>query len=158
MKGLRHWTFMETRFSCRDSSATWCWKRAGPRAIWCGELELRVENAMALEMPAKPAWSNSLEPLEGGWPSYEFGDGSNGFSGILRKPTGEPAVRVYSRSIADTPNRFTVEFQDALNEYQQDSYELVDPVDIALCGQEVSITLPASGIPNFDQAGRLLKV
>jgi hypothetical protein len=94
----------------------------------------------------------------GGWPSYEFGDGSSGFSGILRKPTGEPALRVYSRSIADAPNRFTVEFQDALNEYQHDSYELVDPVDIALCGQEVSTTLPASGIPNFDQAGRLLKV
>ena len=35
-----------------------------------GALQLRVENSMALEMPAKPAWSNSVEPLEGGWPSY----------------------------------------------------------------------------------------
>ena len=39
-----------------------------------GALQLRVENAVALEMPAKPVWSNSREPLEGGWPSYEFGD------------------------------------------------------------------------------------
>jgi Putative phage tail protein len=124
-----------------------------------GVLQARIENAAAVEQPSKPVCSNSTTSLSnGGWPSYEFGDGSSGLSGILRKPSGEPTVRVYSRSIADAPNRFTVEFQDALNEYQQDSYELVDPVDIALCGQEVSITLPASGIPNFDQAGRLLKV
>ena len=124
-----------------------------------GVLQLRVENSAGIEQPGKPACSNSTTGLSGGgWPSYEFGDGSNGFSGILRKPTGEPAVRVYSRSIADTPNRFTVEFQDALNEYQQDSYELVDPVDIALTGQEVSASLTAIGIPNFDQAGRILKV
>ena len=62
-----------------------------------GALQLRVENSLALEMPAKPAWSNSTEPLDGGWPSYEFGDGSNGFSGILRKANGEPSFRVYSR-------------------------------------------------------------
>ena len=47
-------------------------------------------------------------------------------------------MTVTSRSIADTPNRLSVEFQDALNGYQQDSYELVDPDDIALAGQEVS--------------------
>ncbi len=84
--------------------------------------------------------------VNGGWPSYEFGDGSNGFSGILRKPTGEPSVRVYSRSIADTPNCYAVEFQDALNGYQQDSYSLVDPDDVALSGQQVSATLTALGI------------
>ena len=124
-----------------------------------GVLQVRVENSAGMEQPAKPAWSNSTSALGGGgWPSYEFGDGSTGFSGILRKATGEPSVRVYSRNIADTPNRFTVEFQDALNDYQQDSYELVDPDDIALCGQEVSTTLAASGLPNFDQAGRILKI
>src|SRR5471030_3218743 len=109
-----------------------------------GVLQARIENAAAVEQPSKPACSNSTTGLSnGGWPSYEFGDGSSGLSGILRKASGEPAVRVYSRSIADAPNRFTVEFQDALNEYQQDSYELVDPVDIALTGQEVSASLTA---------------
>src|ERR1035441_2454131 len=58
-------------------------------------LELQVENSLALELPAKPAWSNSALPLDGGWPSYEFGDGSNGFSGLMRKPSGEPSFRVY---------------------------------------------------------------
>jgi hypothetical protein len=122
-----------------------------------GALQLQVENTAALERPAKPAWSNSTQPLDGGWPSYEFGDGSNGFSGILRRQNGEPSVTVTSRSIADTPNRLSVEFQDALNCYQQDSYELVDPVDIGLAGQEVSKTLPALGLPHYDQAARILK-
>ena len=122
-----------------------------------GTLQLQVENTAALERPAKPAWSNSTEPLNGGWPSYEFGDGSNGVSGILRRPNGEPSVTVTARGIADTPNRLSVEFQDALNGYQQDSFELVDPADIALAGQEVSKTLPALGLPHYDQAARILK-
>ncbi|MGA2770372.1 MAG: phage tail protein [Bryobacteraceae bacterium] len=122
-----------------------------------GVLQLQVENTAALERPVKPGWSNGTQPLNGGWPSYEFGDGSNGFSGILRRPNGEPSVTVTARSIADTPNRLSVEFQDALNGYQQDSYELVDPADIALAGQEVSKTLPALGLPHYDQAARILK-
>jgi hypothetical protein len=79
-----------------------------------GQLQLRVENA-AVEQSEKPEWSNSTEPLNGGWPSYEFGDGSTGFSGILRRQNGEPSVILSSRSTADTPNRLTAEFQDALN-------------------------------------------
>ncbi|HTX39692.1 MAG TPA: phage tail protein [Bryobacteraceae bacterium] len=123
-----------------------------------GLVQLRVEDTIANEAPTQAAWSNSTETLNGGWPSYEFGDGSTGVSGILRKPSGEPSVRVFCRSIADTPNQFVVEFQDSLNQYQQDSYTLVDPDDVALCGQVVSTTLAAIGIPNFDQAGRMLKV
>lgn len=123
-----------------------------------GALQLRVENTIAAEQPTKPAWSNSTLQINGGWAGYEFGDGSTGFSGILRRPNYEPAVRMYSRSMADTPNRFTVEFQDALNEYQQDSVSLVDPEDVARSGQEVSTTLNAIGIPNYDQASRILKV
>ena len=122
-----------------------------------GALEVRVENSLASEQGTKPEHSNGNESLDGGWPSYEFGDGSNGFSAMLRKPNGEPSVRVYSRSIADSPNRFSVEFQDELNEYQQDSFSLVDVDDVALSGQEVSTTLSALGLPNYDQASRILK-
>ena len=123
-----------------------------------GLLQLRPENTLALEAPTKPPWSNSSQPLAGGWPSYEFGDGSNGISGILRRASGEPSVRVYSRSMADTPNQLSVEFQDALNEYQQDSFSLVDPDDAALSGQEISATLNALGLPNYDQAARISKL
>ncbi len=123
-----------------------------------GVIECSVENTIAAEQPTQLAWSNSTEPANGGWPSYEFGDGSNGFSGILRKPTGESTVRVYSRSIADTPNCYAVEFQDELNDYQQDGYSLVDPDDVAVSGQQVSATLNAIGIANYNQAGRVLQL
>jgi hypothetical protein len=122
-----------------------------------GVLQLQVENTIALQQPVKPANSNSVAPFNGGWPSYEFGDGSNGFSSILRRENQEPTLSITSRNIGDTPNSFTVEFQDALNAYQQDSFALVDPDDIQLSGQEVSATLMALGIPNYDQAARILK-
>jgi Putative phage tail protein len=123
-----------------------------------GRLELRMENSMALERQSKPDWSNASEVVDGGWPSYEFGDGSNGISGILRSANGEPSVRLFSRSTADTPNRLTVEFQDSLNEYQQDSFSLVDADDVARGGQEVAAPLAAIGIANYDQACRVVKL
>jgi hypothetical protein len=122
-----------------------------------GVLQANVENTIALEGPSQPAWSNSTETLNGGWPSYEFGDGSNGFSGILRTASGAASVVLTSRSIADTPNDMSVEFQDSLNGYQQDSYEMVDSDDIALTGQMTSASLMALGLPQYDQAARILK-
>jgi hypothetical protein len=123
-----------------------------------GRLELRVESSLAVQHPVKPPGSNSVEALNGGWPAYEFSDGSAGFSGILRKPDGEPAIRLYARTAAETPNRFTVEFQDEHNEYQQDSLSLVDVDDATLTGREITAAFPALGIPNFDQAARILEL
>ena len=123
-----------------------------------GLLQLRVEDAIANENPTQPECSNSTETLNGGWPCYEFGDGSTGFTGILRLPTGAPSVRLYSRSMADTPNCLTVEFQDALNDFQQDSYTAVNAEDVTLCGQEITASLNAMGLPNNDQAGRILQM
>jgi hypothetical protein len=121
-----------------------------------GLLTLRVENTMALQQPTKPGGSNSTEVLNGGWPAYEFSDGSAAFSGILRKASGDPTIRLYAQSGADTPNRLTVEFQDEFNEYQQDSLSLVDVDDALLTQREVTATFPALGLPNFDQATRVL--
>ena len=120
-----------------------------------GLLQLQVENSIALQQPTQPAWTNSTEPLNGGWPAYEFSDGSTGVANILRKANGEPSVQVSSRSIADTPNQVTVEFQDAFNGYQQDSLLTVDVDDIQLTGQVITTTLMALGIPNYDQAARI---
>jgi hypothetical protein len=122
-----------------------------------GRLQLRVENNLALQQPEKLAWSNSGQILDGGWPSYEFSDGSDGYSGILRKANGEASIRVWSRSTIDTPNRFAVEFQDALNAYQQDSFSLVDVEDVERAGQEITGALTVLGIPNYDQAARITK-
>jgi hypothetical protein len=117
-----------------------------------GLLQLKAEDTLALQQPMKPPGSNSEELLQSGWPAYEFGD--NAFSGILRRDNGEVSLRVFSRSAADSPNRFTVEFQDEFNEYQQDSLSLVDIDDSLLGGQEVTTPLTALGLPNFNQATR----
>jgi len=122
-----------------------------------GLLELRVEGTLAVQQPAKPAGSNAASAIDGGWPAYEFGDGSNGISGIARRANGESSVRLWYRSTADSPNRYSLEFQDEFNEYQQDSLSLVDIDDALSGGHEVSASLPALGVPNFHQAARLLR-
>jgi len=123
-----------------------------------GLLTLRVENTIALQQATKPYGSNSAELLSGGWPAYEFSDGSAAFSGLLRDSKGAPAIRLRSQSTAATPNRLAVEFQDEFNEYQQDSLSLVDVDDALLTDRQVTVAFPALGIPNFDQAARILQL
>jgi hypothetical protein len=123
-----------------------------------GRLQLRNEGTIALQQPTKAAGSNASATLNGGWPAYEFGDGTNGTSGILRRANGEPSLRLWSRSTADSPNRYSVEFQDEFNEYQQDSLSLVEVDDVVAAGQEISATMAALGVPNFHQAARLLQL
>jgi hypothetical protein len=122
-----------------------------------GRLELRIEDKIANQHPHKAPGSNSSNPIFGGWPAYEFGDGTNGFSGILRRENGESSLHVFSRSIADTPNRISLEFQDAFNEYQQDSVSLMDAEDVVLAGQEIAGSVHALGTANLDQAIRIAK-
>jgi hypothetical protein len=124
-----------------------------------GKLAVYVENSLALQQPAKPEGSNAQEMVNGGWPAYVYADGSvpGVASGILRRADGSAALRMWSRPMVDTPNRFAVEFADAFNEYQQDSLALVDAQDIERAGQEISGNLVASGLPTFDQAARTLK-
>jgi len=119
-----------------------------------GLLEAVLQGTMASQQPTKTPGSNAMELLQNGWPAYEFGD--NVFSGIARRSDGSSSLTVSSKTLADTPNRLTVEFQDQLNEYQQDSLSLSDLDDVLLTGQEITVTLQALGIPNFNQAGRML--
>jgi len=123
-----------------------------------GLLQIGAESSIAIQQGTKPECSNSTEMLNGGWPAYEFGDGSSDFSDIARQSNGAPSVRLSSRSTAETPNRYTVEFQDEFNGYQQDSLSLVDVTDALVAGQEISASLTALGIPNFSQAGRIVRL
>jgi Putative phage tail protein len=122
-----------------------------------GLLQVNVENTLALQQPTLPPGSNATNSYNDGWPAYEFGDGTGGLSGILRNPDGSSSLRLSSKTSSDSPNRFSVEFQDAFNEYQQDSFSIVDADDVARAGQEVAVTLNALGLPNYDQAARILK-
>src|SRR5262249_18341244 len=50
-----------------------------------GLLKIRAEESLAVQQPALPDGSNSTIQLNGGWPAYEFGDGTAGTTGIARK-------------------------------------------------------------------------
>ena len=121
-----------------------------------GLLELVPETTIAAQQPVLPDGSNSVEALADGWPAYEFSDGSASFSGIARNQDGSTSVRLSGRSISETSNRLSVEFQDETNEYQQDSLSIVDADDAALIGYEISSQSTALGIANFSQATRVL--
>ena len=121
-----------------------------------GLLELVPETTIAAQQASFPDGSNSTDLLNGGWPAYEFSDGSAPFSGIARNADGSSSVRLSSRSMAETSNRLSVEFQDETNEYQQDSLSLLNGDDSALIGYEISSQSTALGIPNFSQATRVL--
>ena len=118
-----------------------------------GKLQLRQETTLGVQQAQAPQGTNAVEPLLGGWPAYEFDESS-----IVRGANGEPKLRIYSRSSADTPNRFSVEFQDSFNEYQQDSLSLLDLDDVVNVGQETSAAMLALGLANFDQATRMTKL
>ncbi|MDA1312496.1 MAG: hypothetical protein O2968_04085 [Acidobacteria bacterium] len=124
-----------------------------------GKIAVRVDNSLALQQPSIPAGSNATAQVNGGWPAYVYTDGSTPgmASAILRKSNDEPAVRLWHRPTADTPNRFFIEFADEFNELQQDSLALLDSADIARTGQEIAGRLVADGLPTFDQAARILK-
>src|SRR5580700_3391840 len=123
-----------------------------------GLLNLRVENTLALQQPTPPDGTNSTTMLNGGWPSYEFSDGSATFSGLLRDSSGNPAIRLYSQNGTSTTNQLTVEFQDEFNQYQQDSLTLIDIDDAQLTDRIVTASFPGVGLPNFDQATRMLQL
>jgi hypothetical protein len=74
----------------------------------------------------------------------------------MRDSRGASTVRFTGRSITETSNRLTIEFQDESNEYQQDSLSLVKEDDCALIGYEISSQSTAMGVANFSQATRVL--
>lgn len=123
-----------------------------------GRLTLTPESTLARQGAVKPAGTNSKQTLAGGWPAYEFGDGLNGFSGILRRNGGASTFRVWRRANSETANRLSAEFLDAFNQYQQDSLSLVDFADAAAQGCEVSAASGALGLPHVDQAARILRL
>lgn len=119
-----------------------------------GMLEAAVESTLALQQPTKSALSNAAEALNGGWPVYEFGDGTSGRGGILRKISGAPAFRLFSRPASDCPNRIYAEFQDEWNDFQTDRISLFDSREVRRRKQEVVRNSSAMGLSTYPQAAR----
>jgi hypothetical protein len=123
-----------------------------------GRIRLAPEGRIGDQQPEKPEGSNSAAPFEGGWPAYEFSDGSAGFGAILRRADNAPAVRIFSRPASESPNRLSVEFQNMLNGYRQDTVSVVDLDDVLRTGQEVHQRAPGLGLPHAAQAARVLRL
>lgn len=122
-----------------------------------GRMSAYVESSIERQQPAKPVGSNSTMMLNGGWPSYEFGDGQGPAGGIVLSTGRGPRLRLYSRSYAETANRVQVEFVDDENDYVADSLSLVDIDDVVRVGQEVGYQVPAMGVTGHAQAFRICK-
>ncbi len=120
-----------------------------------GKLALRPEATLAQQHPAAIAGSNATEPIGGGWPVYEFGDGILSEGNILLDARLNSRLKVYSRPSNEVPNRVHFEIQDALNEFRQDSISIADVDDVQLRRHEVAQALPVVGVPNFPQAQRI---
>ncbi|MBL8213042.1 MAG: hypothetical protein JNK87_20165 [Bryobacterales bacterium] len=121
-----------------------------------GKLQVSLEGSLATQQPDPPAGTNAEMALDGGWPCYEFGDGTAGRSGIARTSQGASSLRLWTRAAADVPNRFSLEYTDEFNQYRRDSLSLVDVTDVSRGGQELNGTVGAMGVPNQSQALRTL--
>jgi hypothetical protein len=122
-----------------------------------GRVQLKPESAISIQQTDKPAGSNAQESLNGGWPAYEFCDGTYGFSGICRRPDGSPSLRLRSKPAGEVANRYSVEFQNEHHLYQQDTVSILDLDDIRRTGHEVASAFPVLGLPNAHQATRIMK-
>ncbi len=93
-----------------------------------GLLQMKVENTLALQQPQKSDGSNAVNRAKW-WLAGVRIRRRNQWDHRYRdvQTIQSSTFRVTSRGSADTPNRFSVEFQDAFNSYQQDSVTLVNP-------------------------------
>lgn len=120
-----------------------------------GQIAVRPESTVRIEQPNKPEGSNSVASLNLGWTAYDFGDGTNGSSGILVNDQNDAQFLMYSKPGVDSANRVGFEIQDSLNEFRQDSISVVDSVDAQARRLEVAQSLPVMGVPNFPQSLRI---
>ena len=123
-----------------------------------GRLMAGPETTIAKQHSEKRDGSNAEAAISGGWPAYEFGDGTSGRTGILRQDSGKSTFRIWRRAASEVPNRLTVEYQDSLREYAQDTLSLVDYEEVERRGMETSAPSSAIGLPHFDQAARILRL
>jgi hypothetical protein len=84
-----------------------------------GLLEARVENTFALQQPALPPGSNSLNQYNGGWPAYEFDATS-----IARNKDGSASLKLTKLGAQDTPTGSRSNFRTASTNISRTAYRL----------------------------------
>ena len=102
------------------------------------------------------SWSNSTCSLMADGRAMSLATDRIGCLQHRTQLNGASSLRLTSQNITGTPNWLTVEFQDSLNGYQQDSFTLYDTTILILRARKSPRSLMALGIPNYDQASRIL--
>jgi len=117
-----------------------------------GRLGLGIEGSMASQHPTVPNGSNCETQLGGGYPAYEFGDGTDSTGGIARRANGQPSFRRWSNPSAESTNKVWAEYIDEFNSFRRSTLSLSEVDDILATGQELAYSLKALGLSNYAHA------
>jgi hypothetical protein len=87
-------------------------------------------------------------------------DGTPTFGYVAYRFTEDNAISVRGipRPISDSPNRVQFQFQDAENNFSATSLAISESYDVERVGSEVSQSIDANCIANYDQASRIGKM
>ena len=89
-----------------------------------------------------------------GYVAYWFDE-----SNIARDRSGKTTFKILSRTLADSPNDASITFQDAENQYNQDSLEITDTEDLLrVNSQIITGNMQCYGTNTFDRTRRALAV
>jgi hypothetical protein len=117
-----------------------------------GKLGIGLEGTLVSQHSALPLGSNCRSPIGGGYPAYEFGDGTNGFGGIARRANGQPSFRRWSNPSAELANKAWTEYIDEFSSFRRTTMALSEVDDILATGQELAVSLKAAGLSNYAHA------
>lgn len=127
-----------------------------------GKVQVFVKRTLADQQPAAPDGTNystavasktAAGAAANGYAAYKFDE-----STILRRQDGSSTLRLYRRSIADSPNRVGFNFQDAFYGYAPSSVSLVDSQDVSRALQEVTGQIAVEGTTSYDHGNRRARV
>lgn len=134
-----------------------------------GLLQVFIKQTMADQQPAGIVGSNMDLPVASikasnvllsiadgaagtGYSAYDFDETS-----ILEDASGNSTLKITQRTVVDSPNSISANFQDMDNAYVVDSMTELDPVDIARSGQTVNGSVQTDGLNSFDQGQRIFE-
>jgi hypothetical protein len=119
-----------------------------------GKIRCFVKQTLADQQPGTVTGSNYNTAVVS---KHADGTAGNGYlaylfdAGSIEKGT----FKLTTRSMNDTPNRVSAQFQDENNDWQTDSISTIDPdAYVASGNQEIDVPLNIIGPPNFDQFTR----
>jgi hypothetical protein len=126
-----------------------------------GLLQVFIKQTMADQQPAAITGSNNGTGISSitaagasatGYSAYDFDESS-----ILLNASGVSTLKITQRTVVDSPNSITTNFQDQDNQFVVDSMTELDPVDVTRAAQTVTGGINIDGLNSFDQGQRVFE-